>query len=286
MARGPRHALGGPDLDDPAEVHHGHAVAHQLHHLQIVRDEEIRQTQTRLQIAQQVDDLRLDRDVERAGGLVGHDEARADGEHARDAHATLLAAGQLVREARELGRLQIHLIQQLGGPPRHLRLLQPMMQRDRLTQDVADAHARIERGVEILKDHLHLLAQWPQRARRQRGDVVAVEHDAPGRRRRDAQDDAADRRLAAAGLADEPERLVLREAEADAVDRRDGACPPVQRGEHAGARLVLLAEVRDLEERPSHRAPRRGGDGSACGGPPRPWPAPAPRPCSAPESRR
>ena len=48
---------------------------------------------------QQVQDLRLDRDVERRDRLVADDQARLDGERARDADALALPAGELVRVA-------------------------------------------------------------------------------------------------------------------------------------------------------------------------------------------
>ena len=48
---------------------------------------------------QQVDDLRLDRHVERRDRLVGHDQLRVERERAGDADALPLAAGELVRVA-------------------------------------------------------------------------------------------------------------------------------------------------------------------------------------------
>ena len=54
---------------------------------------------------EQVDDLRLDRHVERRDRLVADDEPRLDRERARDADPLALAAGELVRiAARVLGR--------------------------------------------------------------------------------------------------------------------------------------------------------------------------------------
>ena len=73
---------------------------------QVVRDEEVGQMESLLQVLQQVDDLRLDRNVERGDRLVEHQEARLDGERARDADALALAAGELVRIALE--RLGAH----------------------------------------------------------------------------------------------------------------------------------------------------------------------------------
>src|SRR2546426_8281201 len=115
------------------------------------------ESEPRLEVPQQVDDLSLDGDVEGAGGLIGHDEPHADREDPRNPYPALLSARELVREAGELARLQIHLLQQLGGPSRHLGVVEPLVQRDGLSKDIPDAHPWIEGGVEVLEDHLHLL---------------------------------------------------------------------------------------------------------------------------------
>ena len=49
--------------------------------------------------SQQVEDLRLDGDVERGDRLVADDELRLEGERAGDADALALAAGEFVRVA-------------------------------------------------------------------------------------------------------------------------------------------------------------------------------------------
>ncbi len=87
------------------------------HHREVVRDEQERQLVLLLQFLQQVDDLRLDRDVERGDRLVAHDEGRLHRQRARDAHALALAAGEFVRVALRHVLEQPHLRQQL----RHLR---------------------------------------------------------------------------------------------------------------------------------------------------------------------
>ena len=86
-------------LDDPAEIHHRDAVGDVLHHREIVRDEDVGEAEPVLQIAQQIDDLRPDRDVERRDRLVADDELRLDRERAGDGDALALAAGEFVRIA-------------------------------------------------------------------------------------------------------------------------------------------------------------------------------------------
>ena len=53
-------------LDDPAEVHHRDVVGEMLDDRQVVRDEQVRDVPLLLQIIEQIEDLRLDRNVQRA----------------------------------------------------------------------------------------------------------------------------------------------------------------------------------------------------------------------------
>src|SRR5206468_7834808 len=87
------------ELYDLAEIHYRHARGDVLHHREIVCDEDVGEAELALQVLQQVDHLRLDRDIERRYRLVAHDEARLDRERPRDADALALAARELVRIA-------------------------------------------------------------------------------------------------------------------------------------------------------------------------------------------
>ena len=66
--------------------------------VEVVRDEDVRQPELRLEVLQQVEDLRLDGDVERGDRLVADDQLRVDRERPRDADALPLAARELVRK--------------------------------------------------------------------------------------------------------------------------------------------------------------------------------------------
>ncbi len=78
-----------------------------------MRDEQVRQPELLLQIFEQIDDLRLNRDVERGDRLVGDDEFRTDRERPRDADALALAAGKFVRIAVCVIGLQTDHLQQI-----------------------------------------------------------------------------------------------------------------------------------------------------------------------------
>ena len=92
------------------------------HQPQIVRNEQVGQLQLLLQIHQQVDDLRLDRDVERRHRLVGDDERRVERERARQPDALALAAAELVRVAIEVRRIEADQVEQIRDAIAALRL--------------------------------------------------------------------------------------------------------------------------------------------------------------------
>jgi len=93
-------------FDDAAALHDGDAVREIAHKRHGVRDEETGEAVAGLQRAQQVDDLCADGDVECGYGFVENEELGAECECARDVDALALAAGELVREAWESGRVE------------------------------------------------------------------------------------------------------------------------------------------------------------------------------------
>ena len=85
-----------------------------MHDGQVVGDEDVREAVLRLQVLEQVDDLRLDRYVERADRLVAHDELGVQRKSARDPDPLALTAGELVREPVGDVGAQADLAQQRG----------------------------------------------------------------------------------------------------------------------------------------------------------------------------
>ena len=69
------------------------------HHRQVMADEQHGDTELPAHLDQQVDDLRLDRDVERRDRLVGNQEARLQDQGTGNADTLALAAGEFVRIA-------------------------------------------------------------------------------------------------------------------------------------------------------------------------------------------
>ena len=87
------------DLHRAAEVHHHHLVGDVPHHREIVADEEIGEAELVLQVGEDVQHLRLDRDVERRYRLVEDQDLRLQHQRAGDRDALALAAGEHVRIA-------------------------------------------------------------------------------------------------------------------------------------------------------------------------------------------
>jgi hypothetical protein len=112
------------------------------------------------------------------------------------------------------------------------------VQQQRGADDLRDPLAWVQRGERVLEDHLHVASQRPQVAAAGVRDVLAAERDAALGRLDQPHERARQRRLAAARLADEPERLALDELERDVVYRVDVAGRAVEQA--LADREVLL----------------------------------------------
>ncbi len=188
-------------LDDLAGAHHRDAVAHLADHREIVADEQQRQAGRVAQILQQVQDLRLDRDIERGGRLVADDQARPR----RRAPAQSRAAG--AARPRRRAESAAPLRRGQAPPPRSAaptsaaasaRRGRELVEQDRLGQDAPDPHARVERRIGILEDHLDGAPCLAATGRGvDAGDHLAIEADRAAGRLAQPRDDVGDGGLAA-----------------------------------------------------------------------------------------
>jgi hypothetical protein len=244
VGRAREQPLGRADLDDRAEIHHGHPMRQVAHHAQIMGNEQDREAEPRLQIQQQVDDLRLHGNVEGGDDLVGDDHLGLDRERSRDADALALAAAERVGIA--LGRRgrQPDQLEQLGDARGGFARRPQIVEADRLGEGLADGQARIERAVGILEHHLDAAVIAPPRGAFEGQHVLAVELDAAAFRLVEAHEAAGERRLAAAGFADDAEGLASPHLEAHAGDGRESRCrPSLQDIERAAMHREPFAEV-------------------------------------------
>ncbi|MGY4462856.1 hypothetical protein ACVWYI_006816 [Bradyrhizobium sp. LB13.1] len=118
-------------------------------------DEEDRHPLLVLELLQQLQDLRLNGDVERSGRLVGDQEFRLAGQRHRDHHALPHTAGEAMRmfvEAR-FCRGNANTIEQADGLGLRRRARQAAVLDQRFRNLEADGEHRIEARHRLLKDH-------------------------------------------------------------------------------------------------------------------------------------
>src|SRR5207248_7108 len=143
-------------------------------------------------------------------------------EHARHRHAAQLASGELVRIAPLHAEIEADRAQHAIDARLARGATLDAAHDQRFLDAPADAPPRIERGGGVLVHVLNGPPPPPGFARRQAADDGAVEADGARGLALDAEDGAAERRLAAAGLPDDAEDLAALHREADAVDGADG----------------------------------------------------------------
>ena len=213
-----------PGLGNAAGIHHRQPVAGLRDDAEIVRDQHDAHVEVAPQPQDQLQDLVLDGDVERGGGLVRQQELRlgrqGDGDHRALPHA----AGELVRiilDAR-LGRRNADQVQQLDRPRLPRRAVEIGVFLEILADLRPDGEDRIERAHRLLEDHRDLPA--PHAAHLRLGHpqhiAAAPQHLAadPRRRFHQAQDGAQGQALARAGFAGKAHHLARTDVEIDAVD--------------------------------------------------------------------
>ena len=187
-------------------------------------DEEDRHVELRLQVAQQVEDLRLDRDIEGRGRLVGDQEHRSAGDRTGDEHALCHAARDLMR-IRVEGPLRIRdadPLEQGEHPSGRLGARHAERRAHSLDQLCAHLVGGIEVRHRLLRDVGDLLAAERAHLRvREADELPPVEADRPAGDHRfvgkHAQRGEGGLRLARAGFADQADDLPARDGEVDAA---------------------------------------------------------------------
>src|SRR5438105_5141412 len=129
---------------------------------------------------------------------------------------------------------------------------------NRFAYDLLDGHARIERAVGVLEDHLEFSAAATKFPSGQAGDRFTVKIDLPGGGFNEANDGPTESGFATAALADESDRLACRYGQAYVINRFD-ICPDP-------AEQTVLHREMDLEilnfEQIHARGSERGYSGS------------------------
>ena len=226
MAHGGEHLEGRGLLDDLPGVHHEHAVGAAGDDPHVVGDEDDRHPQLLAQAVDEVEDLRLDGDVESGGGLVGDEELRLAGERHGDHDPLAQAARELVGVGVEslAGTGHVDEREDLEGAFPGLGFRGPPVQADALGDLATDRHGGVERGQGVLEDHAdvvapdlaHLLLRQGRQSRPRRLIDPAVMWPTLGQEPHDRQPGGG---LATAGLPHHTHALALVDVEGDVVHR-------------------------------------------------------------------
>ena len=115
MARRAQHILSRAFFHNAAEIHHRNPVRDMAHNAKIMADQHKGQAQIAYQIAQQIDHLRLHRNIQGADGFIPDDQARIARERARNRDALALPARKFMRPAPGILRPQANTAEQFGN---------------------------------------------------------------------------------------------------------------------------------------------------------------------------
>src|SRR5215218_5379178 len=180
-----------------------------LDHGEVVGYEDVGEVELLLQVLQQVDDLRLDRDVQSRDWLVADDQARVESDGPCHPDPLPLSARKLVGVAIVVLGVQADHLEKLLHPPLALAgATAHVVDPERLGDDVAYGHAGVQARIRVLEDDLHVPphAEHPLAIVTQY--VLAVEDHLALRRFQKAQHEAGKRTLSAPRLLHEPDRTL------------------------------------------------------------------------------
>jgi len=201
-----------------AHVHHADPVRNVADHAQVVRDEQIAQVEPLLQFEQQVEDLCAHRHIERRDRLVTDDELRVGRKGARHGDALPLPAAERVRIALQVAWIEAHQSHELLHAIDDIAASRAT-DGERLADDVQHAHARIQRGIGVLENHLHAGAQGTQRRLPHARDLLSVHYDLAAGRVFQPKNGAAQGCLAGSRFSDQCQRFATLNVDVHAVYR-------------------------------------------------------------------
>jgi hypothetical protein len=110
------------------------------------------------ELREEVEDLRLDGDIEGGDGFVGDDDLGLEGEGAGDGDALALAAGKFMRVFLHEARGEADGAHERATRAVDLGGRAHAVDEQRLGERGEDGHTRIERGVGVLENHLQVAA--------------------------------------------------------------------------------------------------------------------------------
>ena len=241
MSRPSEQCVGVGELDNAAQVHDRYSISDMPHDREVMCDKKVGDAQSCLKIAEKIDDLRLDRDIEHTHRFVADKQNGLHGKCPGDAHPLKLAARELMGEPTDRRGREANQVEEGTNPRR--RDWQPADQKW-FPQDIVYGLTGIEARERILEDELELAAYSFEVAPRRHTDINALEADSASGWSLCHHHGASGRRLAGSGLADKAECPARLDREVDPIDRSHDAPAAA---EEPSAVLEPHGEVIDLE---------------------------------------
>ena len=131
-------------------------------HSQVVGDEQVGQPALLLEVMQQIDDLRLHRNIQSAHRLVADDQLRFNSQCTGNTDALALSATELMRIAQRVHWVETDGFQQFRDSfSARFGAVRQVVNVNGFANDFACGHAWVQRAVGILKNHLQLSPPCP-----------------------------------------------------------------------------------------------------------------------------
>ena len=225
-------------------------------------DEQHREAEAGLELADLFDDVALHHYIERGGGLIHDDQPGLEGQRHGDADALAHATGELMWIVIEAARTDADQLEQFGGPGESLGAAGPGAMRENgvldllghLDHRVQGIHRRLEDEADLAP----AVAAQPLGGKAQH----ILTHEADGAagneagQAREAGERKGDSGFAAAALPGEPEGFAGADVEVDAVDGT----------RHGVGADIVDGEVTDLDQGCVRQNPHSGCGGGGSGG--------------------
>jgi hypothetical protein len=222
------------------EVHDRNDVGDVPDDREVVRDQQHAEREPSREIDEEIRDLRLRGRVERREWLVEDKDGWIGGERPGNCDPLSLSAAELVRVASGSRRGKADQIEQLVDACAAISVRCDVEDVKRVGKLRADPSPRVQRRVRVLEDHLEADQSARPGAPRERCHVTALEQHGSGAGPHEPDGSAGEARLAAPGLAHEPDDLAALDGEACARYRADAL---------TAAALVDDLDISQLERR-------------------------------------
>ncbi len=214
-----KYLIGGAVFHQLATPHHRNIIGQVVHHPQVMRDEKHRNAHLPHQFRQQIQNLALNRDIERRHRLIGQQKRGFRRNGAGNGNALALTAGKFMRVFVHMLRAEPHAFHEGSHGLLASATRQGLALAECLSQGGKYAETRIQGSVGVLEYHLEIQPAAAHLTRRQGRQLGAIQHNATAGDRLQLHDGAGKSRFATAALPHQPQDTTPGDRERDIVHR-------------------------------------------------------------------